>query len=287
MYSASRSIRAAALLLLSNLFGPAAFPQAIKFIRDAIDPLPYAKLPVGIAACTGDPGSSLASATGAPCDTTPVSVPPVNSCAAAKPGQWGCEAPLDLVPKDLAALGKTGKKILRARDRVLEILQSENACSEWFRQTDANAAATFRTLAYAVDRHGEESIHASKDAAQYTYRDPYVATVGQATGTYATITLNVEGAFFRPQAPMLLAPKEGGPATNRGTRLLSIGPYPGDSLNAQTLALLHEFGHVIDLLPMDYENEHGKSMQNTAEVLHYCRAEIDAKGHRSTLQAAK
>jgi hypothetical protein len=185
-------------------------------------------------------------------------------------------------------MGKTGKKILRARDRVLEILQSENACSEWFRKTDANAAATFRTLDYVVDRHGEEIVQAWKDTgSQYTYRDPYVATVGQATGAYATITLNLDGAFFQPQAPMLLFAKEGGPARHNGPRLINIGPYSGDSLNAQTLALLHEFGHVINLLPLDFENEDGKSVQNTAEVLRYCRAEIDAKGRRGTLQTAK
>jgi hypothetical protein len=287
MYSASRSIRAVALLILSNLSGTAAFPQAVKFIRDAIDPLPYAKLPVGIAAC-GDTGSALASAASAPCDTTPVSVPLVNPCTAAKPGQWGCEEPRGLAQKDLAAMGKTGKKILRARDRVLEILQNENACSEWFRQTDANAAATFRTLNYAVDLHGEEIVHAWKEGgSQYTYRDPYVAIVAQATGAYATITLNVEGAFFQPQAPMLIVSKEGGPTRNSGTRFINIGPYSGDSLNAQTLALLHEFGHVINLLPRDFENEDGKSMQNTAEVLRNCQAEIDSKGRRGTLQAAR
>jgi len=185
-------------------------------------------------------------------------------------------------------MGKPGKKVLRARDRVLEILQSENACSQWFQQTDANAAATFRTIDYAVDRNGEESVHVWRDAgSQYTYRDPYVARVGQATGAYATVTLNREGAFFQPQAPMLLVSKEGGSPRNAGARLINIGPYPGDSLNAQTLALLHEFGHVINLLPLDFDNVDGKSVQNTAEVLRYCRAEIDAKGRRGTLQAAK
>lgn len=288
MYSASRSIRAVVLLVVCSFSGTVALPQGVKFIHDAVDPLPFAKLPVEMAACTRDAGSALASTASAPCDTTPVSVASVNPCAAAKPGQWGCEAPRDLVPKELAALGKPGKKILRARDRVLEILQTENACSEWFRQTDASAAATFQTLDYAVDRHGEESVHAWRDAgSHYTYRDPYVARVGQATGAYATITLNVEGAFFQPQASMLLVPKEGGPAINDGVRLIRIGPYPGDSLNAQTLALLHEFGHVINLLPSDFDNEGGKSMQNTAEVLRYCRTEIDAKGRRGTLQAAR
>jgi hypothetical protein len=141
MYSASRSIRAVALLIVCNLSGAVAFPQGVKFIHDAVDPLPFAKLPVGMAACASAPRNALASAASAPCDTTPVSVPSVNPCPAAKPGQWGCEAPRDLAPKDLAAMGKPGKKIMRARDRVLEILQTENACSEWFRQTDASAAA--------------------------------------------------------------------------------------------------------------------------------------------------
>jgi hypothetical protein len=281
MYSASKSIRAVAFFVVCNLSGTVAFPQAAKFIHDAVDPLPYAKIPVGGAACTRDAGS-------APCETTPVSAPSVNPCAAAKPGQWECDAPRDLVPNDLSAMGKSGKKILRARDRVLEILQTENACSEWLRKTDADAAATFRTLNYVVDRHGEEMVHVSKDtASEYTYRDPYVATVGQATGAYATITLNVDGAFFQPQAPTLLVSKEGGPGRHGGPRLINIGPYPGDSLNAQTLALLHEFGHVINLLPLDFENEDGKSVQNTAEVLRYCRAEIDAKVRRGTLQAAR
>jgi hypothetical protein len=282
MYSASRSIRAVTLLILSSLFGTVAFPQAVKFIRNA-DPLPLATISSVRAPCTVNSDEVVI-----PCYASPVSVPAVNPCSPAKPGQWGCEKPGDLVQKDLAAMGKTGRKILRARDKVLEILQNENACSEWLKQKDPDPAATFRTLNYAMDRHGEEIIHATKDSeAQYTYHDPYVARVGQATGAYATVTLNLEGAFFQPMAPMLLFSKEGGPARSNGTRLINIGPYSGDSLSAQTLALLHEFGHVIDLLPLDFENQDGKSVQNTAEVLRYCRAEIDAKGRRGTLQAAR
>jgi hypothetical protein len=280
MYSAHRSIRAVALLILWSLSGTVAFPQGVKFIHGVAEPPPLANVPTGRALCSRD--------SGVPCATPAVTVPLVNPCNSVMPAQIGCEAPKDLVQKDLAAMGKTGQKILRARDRVLEILQTENACSEWLRQNDSSPAATFRTLSYAVDRHGEEIVHASKDAAsQYTYRDPYVAGVGQATGAYATITLNVDGAFFQPLAPMLLVPKEGGPARNGGMRLINIGPYAGDSLAAQTLALLHEFGHVIDLLPVDFENVDGKSVQNTHEVLRYCRAEIESKGRRGTLQAAK
>jgi len=296
MYSESRSIRAVALFVVSSLFGTVVFPQAVKFIRNA-DPLPLATMSSGKAPCTIESGSTIAARykdtaavgdAGAPCETVPASLPLINPCNPAQSAQWGCEAPKDLVQKDLAGMGKTGQKILRARDRVLEILQSENACSDWLQHKDANAAATFRTLKFAVDRHGEEIVHVSRNTDfQFTFRDPYVASVGQATGAYATIKLNVDGAFFQAQAPMLLVSKEGGPVRGSGTRFINIGPYPGDSLNAQTLALLHEFGHVIDLLPIDFENEDGKSVQNTAEVLRYCRAEIDAKGRRSTLQAVR
>lgn len=296
MYSASRSIRAVILLSLSSFSATAVFPQAVKFIHNA-DPLPLAYMSSSKPPCTIESRSAFAARypaaaaegeTSSPCDTAPVIVPSVNPCNSVILGQRGCEAPKDLAQEGLASMGKTGQKILRARERVLEILQRENACSEWLQQKDANAAATFRTLQFAVDRHGEEVVHASRDPdSQYTFRDPYVAKVGQATGPYAIVTLNVEGAFFQAMAPVLLVSKEGGPARGSGARLINIGPYAGNSLAAQTLALLHEFGHVIDLLPTDFQNEDGKSVQNTTEVLRYCRTEIDAKGRRGTLQAAK
>lgn len=283
MYSASRSIRAVStLFVLMGLLSTVALPQAVNFLSNA-DPPPLAYMPSGNVDCRIGPGN--AGDASVPCDSMRVNAPSVIPCNSTKPG---CEAQKDFVQMDLAAMGKTGRKILRARDRVLEILQGENGCSAWLQQKDTNAAATFRTLAFAVDRHGEEIVHVSKGAdSLYTYRDPYVASVGQATGAYATIKLNADGAFFQPLAPVLLVSKEGGSARGWGARLINIGPYPGDSLNAQTLALLHEFGHVIDLLPIDFENEDGKSVQNTAEVLRYCRAEIDAKVRRSKLQAAK
>jgi hypothetical protein len=281
MCSAGRSIRAVAILILSNLCGTAAFPQAVKFIRHAADPLPLAGMSPGRATCAARDISER-------CDTPPVSVPPMNPCTPAKPGQNGCEAPKDLVQENLAAMGKTGQKILRARERVLEILQTENSCSAWFREKDADPAATFRTLSYAVDRQGEELVRVSKDAeSQNIFRDPYVAQVGQDTGAFATITLNAGGAFFHAQSTMLFVSNESGPFKIGGPRTISIGPYTGDTVAGQTLALLHEFGHVLNVLPVDFDNEGGKSVQNTHEVLRFCRAEIESKARRSTLQATR
>jgi len=217
-----------------------------------------------------------------------VIVPSVNPCNPASLAPLGCVPARDVVQESLTAMGKPGQKITRARQRVLEILQSKNGCSEWFREKDPNPASTFRTLDYAVDHQGEEVIHVLRDSGpQYTYRDPYVAKVGEDTGAFATITLNAGGAFFRVQATTLVISKEGGLGALGGPRLINVGPYAGDTAAAQTLVLLHEFGHVLNLLPVDFENEDGKSMHNTAEVLRFCRAEVESKVRRGTLSATR
>ncbi|PYU43642.1 MAG: hypothetical protein DMG53_17805 [Acidobacteria bacterium] len=182
-------------------------------------------------------------------------------------------------------MGKTGQKILRARDRVLEILQTENACSAWFREKDSHPADTFRTLSFEVDRHGEEFVQESTDPVDNAtiFRNPYVAKVFQGDGRYATITINTNGAFFYPMSVVVQVWKEGVVVSHRGPRPTNVGPYPGDTRKAQVLVLLHEFGHVLDLLPADGNNVEGKSVENTNEVLRFCRAEIESKAKRGAL----
>jgi hypothetical protein len=282
---------------MASLSGTVAFPQAAKFIRRTADPMPLADMPVGRAPCTGEPGRAAADSNaatvasgvpGSPCDTPPLKVPFVNPCNPASPAQTGCLAARDPVQEDLARMGKPGQKILRAREKVLEILQTENACSAWFREKDSNPAAAFRTLSFEVDRKGEEFVLKSTDRSNMIiFRNPYVAWVIQGDGRYATITINTNGAFFSPMANMVEVWKEGGPANFRGSRRTNVGPYSGDTIHAQVLTLLHEFGHVLDLLPADENNVDGKSVQNTNEVLRYCRAEIESKGRRGALLAAR
>jgi len=297
MYSAPRSILAVAVVLISRFSGTVAFPQAVKFIRNAADPLPLAKSDPGRGPCTRPSGSEVyahyaATAAGgeadSPCDTAPVTVPRVAPCNPASLAPIGCAQARDVVEESLAAMGKPGQKIMRARERVLAILQAENACSAWFREKDPSPVATFQTLGYFVDHEGEDVIHVSRDARpQYMYRDPYVAKVGQDTGAFATITLNAGGAFFHVQATTLVVSKEGGLSTIGRPRLINVGPYTGDTVAAQTLALLHEFGHVLNLLPVDFDNENGKSVQNTAEVLRFCRLQIASTVKRGTLSATR
>jgi len=188
---------------------------------------------------------------------------------------------------NLEAMGKAGQKISRAREKVLEILGAENACSAWLREKDANPAATFRTLRFELDLHGENFIRESRDLGPLNvFRNPYVAKVLQGDGRYGTVTINPKGAFFSAMALVLETNKEGGPLTMRGARLLYVGPYAGDTLPAQAVTLLHEFGHVLDILPTDHDNLDGKSVQNTHEVLHYCSAELDLLSKRGMISAS-
>jgi hypothetical protein len=282
MYSAHRSILAVALFVTLGLSGTAAFPQAAKFTRHAADPPPTAKAPVGRTCLAGSRCEMPFVIVSSPI------VPSVNPCNLSNPAQPRCSPRTDPVQDYLESLGKPGQKILRAREKVLEILQTENTCSAWFREKDPNPTDIFRTLNFAVDRNGEEKVQVSRDnGPEYIYRDPYVARVGQDTGAFATITLNAGGAFFHALTTSQIVSKDGGLVRFVGPRSINIGPYSGDSVAAQTLTLLHEFGHVLNLLPVDFDNEGGKSVQNTTEVLRFCRSEIDfkSKGKWTTLSA--
>jgi len=297
MYSASRSFRTVALVFVGCISSQAAFSQAVKFTRYEADSGPRAFPPLAPHGCVGaettvgaglNPGGGVAADAVVPCDTTPANVMPVNPCSTSSLRPSGCNGPKDLVASDLGPLGKAGQTILRAREKVLEILQAENGCSDWYKTKDPNPAATFQTLNFALDDKGENYVRESRDLGPLQiFRSPYVARVYQGDGSYAAITLNMRGAFFAGLSRVLEVPKEGGPGNFQGYRPLYVGPYAGNTLHAQVATLLHEFGHLLDLLPIDEGDQDGKSVHNTYEVLHYCRAEVESKVKQGTMSAVR
>jgi hypothetical protein len=225
--------------------------------------------------------------------STPARALPDNPCSlkitggSGVPHAFPCNEPDDIVPGELSALGKAGLKIARAREKILEILRSENACTQWFEAKEATPAATFQSLNFVLDRDGPQDIFESMDRESLVVRrQPYVAQATQDGGPHSAITINANGAFYRPQGNVLKILPEGGPVYAHGTRLLTVGAYRGDTLPAQVTTLLHEFGHIIDLLPEDADNLDGKSVRNTDEVLRHCRAEVEAR-RQPTKQTAK
>jgi hypothetical protein len=230
----------------------------------------------------GDPKTDAASS----CDEPTAVIPTVKPCQLSSLAGAGCERPNDPVQTNLITLGKAGQKISRAREKVLEILEVENDCKTWFREKDSNPAATFRTLSFDMDFLGDEYVFESIEVGRTTIlRNPYVAKVIQGDGQYATITLNTKGAFFSAMARVVEVRKDGGPVSFRGTHLLHVGPYDGDTLPAQVVTLLHEFGHVLDLLPTDLDDLDGKSGRNTNEVLRSCSVEVESLARRNLLSA--
>lgn len=221
-------------------------------------------------------------------------VPADNPCptgaitTAGVPRTFPCNEAEDTVPAELSALGKPGQKIARAREEVLDILRSQNVCTEWFRSKGERPAATFQSLNFLLDLHGQQDIFKSaREESLFVVWQPYVARATQDGGAHTTITINVNGAFYRPQGQVLKRGQEGGPLQIEGTRLLTVGIYPGDTLPAQMVTLLHELGHIINLLPEDADDLDGKSLRNTSEVLRHCRAEIEARALRAKQMAKR
>ncbi len=260
---------------------------------ESLSAAPDSRAPLNVPAGLRSPNIAAIEALPA-CDTPSTSSaseaasPMVDPCKLPNGIRTGCVSPADAAQIQLDAMGKAGQTISRAREKVLEILESPNACSAWFQQKDSNPAATFRTLTFELDRKGDEYVLESRDLGPgEVFRSPYVARVMQADGSYATITINARGAFFRAQATVQEIHKEGGPTIFRGERTLRVGPYFGATLPAQIATLLHEFGHLIDLLPTDRDDLDGKSLHNTDEVLRNCGVAIDALGGRGVFSAAR
>jgi hypothetical protein len=190
----------------------------------------------------------------------------------------------------LRDIGEAGTKISRARGAVLEILKGSNACSEWFRHSDPEAAATFSTLLIAVDENGAKHVVKERhDAGGWIEHGPYIARTWQGAGPGATIIVNGNGAFFRSTGDLYKVEWRGGMENDTGAwRHLHIGPFDGGSLQAQIIALLHELAHVIGALPSDDSSVvgFGLSQENTNLILHYCQSEANATVKRQKLLSA-
>ena len=194
-------------------------------------------------------------------------------------------------PEELKDIGLEGTTIARVRRAVLEILDNENKCSSWFRRSDPDVSATFRSLNFSVDEEGSDRvIREQNDRGAWIEHGPYIARTRQNTGPGTTVTVNANGAFFRRKGEIYKIKCFGGDQSETGSwRHLDIGPYDGGSLPAQVIAVLHELAHVINAIPVDDTSPIGfiRSHQNTELVLHYCKSEVSASPNRLRLVMAQ
>jgi len=186
------------------------------------------------------------------------------------------------IQRALLALGKQGETISRVRDQLLNILQTENGCTAWFREADPDPAGTFRSVDFVLEENGPSYIFAKKEPGQAEiFKHPHVASSTQNTGRNTTIRLNANGAFFKRASAVLEQDRKGGPLQPGGMHELRVASYVGNSAPAQITALLHEFGHSIGRLPEDDDSWDGQSARNTAEVLRHCRSEIRSSAKKA------
>jgi hypothetical protein len=212
-----------------------------------------------------------------PCVAPSLPTPPDNPCELVNLFGAGCPDARDPMRSELLAMGKPGRVIERAREKALEILQVENPCSAWYRESRPYPAATFRSIAYALDDAGPQFIARWQDDSQaWLFRQPYVAHVVQNSGAHALVTLNTSGAFFQVDSPVRELQKDGGPMRVRDREVLRVDSYAGGTLPAQVITLLHEFAHAVGLIPPDLADAGGKSVRNTQELLRFCRGEVEA-----------
>lgn len=185
-------------------------------------------------------------------------------------------------PKDGAAThfesSSTDKRmdtVQHARGQVLALLQNENGCSAWFREVNDDPAAVFQSLQFKIER--EERPYVLREVDSYggeRYKQPWVARAWEWGGRNSTVTINSDGAFFHHVSPIAELGAGGGVIRYSGFRTLTIGPFKGETSEAQITTMLHELGHITGRLPLDWDSWDGQSSKNTEEVLRHCKNDI-------------
>jgi hypothetical protein len=219
----------------------------------------------------------------------------VNECVAEEPAPRLLSAAATLaageqVPpseppnSEFQQLGHQGLLIAGSRRQVLDILREGNSCSAWYAGAEPNPWIKFASLHYRVDGEGEDTAVGEQTSFGLYYREPYVARAQQSVGAGSIITLNAHGAFFAGRAPARVY-WYGHPVIQQTNKILHVAMYPGGSVNAQVTTLLHEFGHVVGLLPIDSGDANSAilSTRNTDVVLSHCRKQIEASANRSIM----
>jgi hypothetical protein len=184
---------------------------------------------------------------------------------------------IGLAPKPtLRDIGEEGTNISRAREAVLALLQDNNACSAWLRQSDPQIDTTFLSLAIEVDEQGSNHVIMEPNHRGIALEHgPYIARTMQLGGPGSGITINANGAFFRAKGDVYKLPWQGAVEMDLAQwRHLHIGPFGGGTLPAQVIALLHELAHVVGAIPPDDVSQPGLeiSQKNTELVLQRCKA---------------
>ena len=202
------------------------------------------------------------------------------SCVLFLPSQAHSDSTSDLderVVTELSALGRQGDEIARVRRQVLEILQQDNACTAWFKESDPDPAEVFRSLHFELERSGPSRIYSKREPGRgLLFKHPWGAKSFESGGRNSVILLNANGPFFNRTSIVMQQDPGGILARPIGNLPLAVSSYIGSTPQAQIVILLHELGHITGRLSLDDDSWDGQSSRNTSEVLQHCKTETQA-----------
>jgi hypothetical protein len=194
-------------------------------------------------------------------------------------GPMGEEASVKL---ELAAMGKRGEEIARARETVLSILSADGGCAVWLEEANTEPAEVFRTLRYRLEKRSRPYVDSIvDDKGVRLFKEPWAAISYEGGGAHSVIRLNTNGPFFLRVRPVMYLDVAGNFLGTGESRKLTVASYSGGSMEAQVTTLLHELGHVVGLLPLDDDSWDGRSSRNTQEMLRHCGTEIQRLARRT------
>ena len=89
----------------------------------------------------------------------------------------------DRILPELAAMDERGVTIMRVREQIIKILQSENRCTAWFQESDPDPAGVFQSLHYEIQKDGPSNIFLVRDSrGEKVFKHPWGARTFEFAG---------------------------------------------------------------------------------------------------------
>ena len=162
---------------------------------------------------------------------------------------------------------------------VKSVLVSAGDCAKFFGSAKVDALTRFDHTDF-VTVNGPDRQSWTLVSNVPTQVPPYVWDAQVQPGAGGFVQLNRNGGFYQQTVRNVLA--GGGYGSNLPTGTIRAGDFIGGSLEYQITNVLHELGHLLDLLPSDKSGGPGASNANTNLILSKCKDAI-AQAAKSVL----
>src|SRR5437899_3784590 len=162
MYGVRRSFQAVVVLFAVTFFGSPAFSQSARFFSVEARPMGVPGPASSADPCSVNENRSIAARAGdrngsASCSHSlaKASAPmPAVLCNGSTRAVTPCPASSDAVRDDLNTMGKQGQLIRPARDKEVEILETENALTDGYAPRNSEPPPAFGPVTFLLTRKG-------------------------------------------------------------------------------------------------------------------------------------